>query len=147
MFHGSATGILDRLCLFPRWNSDHVAGFPLNETIAAMLSKAQLWKGGHCTIIRLANAFPADLMNLGIKKIRQTGGHVAVDTGDMLLEFVSWDFVLGPKGLYFILDLVDLWQSPRQRAYVGRQSGATGTDKVFHLARRRIYRHVADLGG
>jgi hypothetical protein len=50
-------------------------------------------------------------MNPGIKKIRQTGGHVAVDTENMVLEFVTWDFVLGPKGLYFILDIVDPWQS------------------------------------
>jgi|GEM_PF-1467420 len=50
-------------------------------------------------------------INPGIQKIRETGGHVTVIMGDIKLEFVTWDFVLGPKGLFFILDELDPWQT------------------------------------
>jgi hypothetical protein len=100
-------------------------------------------------------------MNPGIKKIRQAGGHVTVNTGNMILEFVTWDFVLGSKGIFFILDLVDPWQSDPgsvhtlegqvtqlgpTKFFIQRDDGFTGTLQTlaegFQGDERKIERYL-----
>ncbi len=51
-------------------------------------------------------------MNSGVEKIRQEGGHIKVWVANTVLEYNTWDFVVGPKGLFFVCDYVDPFNIP-----------------------------------